>query len=448
MTAARGLLTSSMCVGIALCGLPGGADARSGSPHATSVEEIRGVLRAHEEDARTRKQVVAELVALGPRSIPDLFDTYTGVTIEELLGEDRVQVSDWWCSPDDFGEVALEALVAHPPKMVVAALTERMNDSTPAEIRLAAVRALGTLQSSEGLPVLFAAARDQGPRALQLRSVQTTFEAALARILATDPASFAVLQRSIGDVPPWLLQPTIEAARETASPEGARFLLALLGRDPALDIAALEASADLAHRFPWRLRSDPRRHVRERMSAADAGVRRAAAVAAGRIRDIDALGELIALLDDVDVDVRRSAEWALGSITGQDQLETADEWTRWYEIETSWWSTEGARLREELHKDDPRRVCAAARSLARRPLHRDEVAAEIATILPDQAPAVVEELCGVLADLDSCFPVPVLADMLFDSNGRVRSAAGATLRVLTRQDLPAEPWIWAKYVNG
>ena len=96
-----------------------------------------------------------------------------------------------------------------------------------------------------------------------------------------------------------------------------------------------------------------------------------------------------------------------------------------------------ARVLEQLH-----------RRLGRARLHRDEVALEICAILPEQIPAAVIDLCSVLAEIESSGAVPMLVDLLFDRNARVRGSAGTALEQITGLVLPAEPWIWEEYANG
>jgi HEAT repeat protein len=440
--------TQRLKFSLVMVGLLSVAGATPGSPHSSSLDKLRGVLARPSGDTRTREQVVEQMVRLGPNAIPELFGTYTGANIEALIGTDKFIADRWWCAPDEFGGLSLEALGDMPAKKLVTFLKRQTQANPPTEIKLACMRVLGKLGSAQGLPLLFNTASKEGAKALRYRSVASAFEQALGDILSNDRQAFAVLESRVNELAPELLTLAIEATRRADRPEGVAFLLSVLGQTVELDIASLEASADLARRFPWRVTVDPRRQMRERLRDQSALVRRAAAIATGRIHDTEAFELLVLMLADPDPQVVRAAEWSLCLMTGESQLDTAEEWRRWHELEDKWWSTEGARLRLELEADDPRRVTAAAGRLSRRPFQRDLVALYICDVLPQQVPAAVADLCGVLAQIESSSAVPTLVDLLFDKNARVRSGAGSALMKITGRSLPPEPWIWEKYANG
>lgn len=438
----------SLSTGLAIIGLLGVANASPGSLGSSPLETMKGILSRPTGDQRSREDVVEQLVRMGPGAIPELFHTYTGENIEKLLGSGEFVAERWWCAPDEFGELSLEALGEMPPKPLLSFLKKQTNKDTAVEIRLSAMRVLGELGSAEGLPLLFQTASKEGPKAMRYRSVASTFEDALGEILSSDDQSFAILEGRIDELDAQLLALAIESTRKADRPEGVEFLLSILGRDAALDIAVLEASAELARRFPWRVSTDPRRPIRDRLDAKDPQVRRAAVIATGRIRDTEAFLELIGMLEDPDYNVTRAVTWSLRHMSGQTKLDTVEEWTRWRELEATWWSTEGARLRNELRAEDPRRVTAAANALSQRTFYRDEVVLDICEVLPQQVPVAVTQLCSVLTRLDSSNAVPTLVDLLFDKNARVRNSAGNALKAITGRSLPAEPWIWEKYANG
>jgi len=440
--------TRNLRLSLAMVGLLGVADAMPGSPHSHPLDKMRAVLARPRGDTRTREQVVEQLVRMGPNAIPDLFGTYTGENLEALLGTDAFVADRWWCAPDKFGELSLEALGEMPTKKVITFLKQQTQANPPTEIKLACMRVLGELGSAQGLPLLFNTASKEGAKALRYRSVASSFELALGDILSNDAQAFAVLESRVDELAPELLAVAIEATRRADRPEGVAFLLSVLGKNVELDIAALEASADLARRFPWRVSVDPRRQMRERLRDDSSQVRSAAAIATGRIHDTEAFELLVVMLDDPDPQVVRAADWSLCLMSGESELDTAEQWRRWHELEDRWWATEGARLRQELKAEDPRRVTSAARALSRRAFRRDEVALYVCDVLPQQVPVAVADLCGVLARLESSGAVPTLVDLLFDKNVRVRNGAGTALVKITGRSLPPEPWIWEKYANG
>jgi HEAT repeat protein len=236
-----------------------------------------------------------------------------------------------------------------------------------------------------------------------------------------------------------------EALASCNRPAAVGLLCKLFGRDPALDLAALEALARLGEQFPWRVGDDVAARLRTALRRDDPTLRANVARALGRMKDASSFESLLALLKDRDPAVTRTAQWALREISGQSRKLEPEEWQGWYEAELSWWKEEGQGWLEMLDPEDSARLSEALRELLAHPLARDGVADALGSSLSALDPAAKLVACGALERLGSRRAVPALVECLFDPSEELRATAWRALRSLTGQDLAAEPQLWEAY---
>ena len=424
-----------------LCVLTIGAP--SPSPSLDELAAVRAVLRRSDGATAARDDVlVRRLVALGAAAAPALFSLASGEGIEALLVDDAPEA--WMCPPERVGELALAALADLPAVPVRDFLRAECRAHPALEGRVAALDVLGRQGSAEGLELYFEILA-QSEAELEHRALRTTASGALLAMLRKDGATANLLGKPLLAASRGAQLLASEALADCNRGAAVRLLIKLFGRDPELDLAALDGLTRLGTRFPWRVGDEVTMRLRAALGQEDASMRAAAAQALGKLEDPQATPALIALLADGDGATRRAAQWALCETSGMKRITTAAEWHRWFEAERAWWREEGQGWLAAIDPADATRLTEAMRELLAHPFGRDQTADALAGALPELDPAAQRMACDTLARLGSRRAVPALIELLFEPGEELRSAAWAALRSLTGEDLPAEPQLWEAY---
>jgi len=422
------------------------SSAPSGGSSQDGLPAVRAVLQRTEATGAVREDVlVRRLVALGASVTPTLFGLLSGEGLDELLGES--ETTQWLCEPDRMGELALATLAEFPQLPLREFLRARCAEHDDLGTRAASLRVLGRQGSAAGLPLYFELLA-HGAAELGQRGLRTTAQNALQEILRADADAGQALERPLLAAP--LEQQLLVAEALASSNRGAAVALLgkLFGRDPELDLAVLDALAQLGARYPWRVADEIAPRLRQQLGGQDATLRAASARALGLLRDAQSAPGLIDSLGDTDPTVARAALWALRESSGQTRLTTRPEWQHWLEGELAWWKGEGNALLAKLDPEHAAELAGTLRALLRHPMGRDQVAAALAGVLGElEAPAKVLA-CGALSQLGARRAVPALVELLFEADAEVRAAAWQALRALTGEELPAEPQLWETYAFG
>ncbi len=412
---------------------------------------VRGVLKkAYAADSRTEDDVVRELVSLGPGTIPALFELYLGEGWEDLFaGEEEVDLEEWWCPPDRFHELFLQALGRSHAKRVVEHLDEAADDEAPHETRLAAVRVLGALGTADALEPLFRLGETFGTLALRYRSVQSPLENAFATVFTNDaPVAARELREITDDASDDVLTVVATAAARSGRSEVLPLFAELVRRGGDLGLHALETLPEFVMRAPWRFDDAPGDIAAGHLASEDWRYRRAAAFAVGRMGHTEAFGRIVLLLDDDHQAVSSAARWALETMASVDHPETSTEWLDWYDDQVAWWNGNRDELFDGLHSQDAHAVGNALRTFFARPLFRDEAARELASYLDSSDEALVLAAIHGLQELRSKHVVPDLVWLVDSRNDRIRKAANQALGRLTGAELPADRNAWRAFVEG
>lgn len=416
------------------------------SPSMDGLAAVRSVLQRTDGATRARDEVLTRrLVALGTEAMPALFSLVTGEGIESFLGE--TESDAWLCPPDRIGDLALEAMGDLPRLAVCEFLRGTCSASPVKEVRTAALRVLARQAAPEGLALLLDICVTSGDE-LELRSLRVPAVGALTSMLRADAKTMRAFEERLSTAPLLLQHLACEALAGCGRVDSLVLLSKLLGRDPALDLAAMEAMAQLGERFPWALGDKVGARLRTVLENGAIPLRAASARALGRTRDPLSVPSLIECLKRGDAGLARAAQWALCEISGQKRPSTPDEWALWFEVERTWWKDEGARLLASLESDPPTELSATLRTLLAHPIGRDRVSDALATVLPTLDSRSQIAACETLAYLEARRSVPALVELLFVPIPEVRQAAWSALRALTGQELPAEPQIWEEYAFG
>ena len=112
------------------------------------------------------------------------------------------------------------------------------------------------------------------------------------------------------------------------------------------------------------------------------------------------------------------------------------------------WDREIDTLSEGLYSEDLSVVAGVLRRCTQFPLHRDQFAPLVASVLYDH-PTLVDSVAGVLITLDSRQAVPVLIDLLeVMEDDRARGVVWKALKHLTGRDLAIDDPAWAAIISG
>ena len=416
------------------------------SPSLDGHAAVRSVLQRTEGATSCKDDVlVRRLTALGPGAAPTLFRLVTGEAIEELLGESEAQA--WLCPPENVGALALESLANLPEEPVRACLRAHASERPDRSVRVAALNVLGRQASSGGLALFFELLAESGDE-LEMRAVRAPASAALASILRADAQAARALEGRLLAAPVPEQRLACEALAASGRAESCALLTKLIGRDAELDLAVLEALAQLTERYPWRTKEETLALLRATLEHGDARVRAAGARALGRVRDAKAAPTLIARLGDADPEVVGAAQWALRESTGQTRPAAREQWDAWLEAERTWWRDEGKTHVANLAAGDTTRLSQTLRDALKHPLARQPVVDALLATIADLGPDAKVMACATLAELRALDAVPGLVELLFENDARVHAAAWNALRALTGEDLPAEPRLWEEYAFG
>lgn len=417
------------------------------SPSADELARVRAVLLRTEGASLAREEVlVRRLVALGSGAGPALFALASGESIEALLVEEAPEA--WLCPPEKVSALALAALAELPGGPLREHMRARCAAEGTRELRATALDVLARQAKPEGLALWFELCQASGAE-LEQRSLREPAVTALTAMVRADAATVGVLEGMLSTAPLALQRVACDGLARAGRAEGLAVLGKLFGRDPELDLAALEAVAQLGERAPWALGEQASTRLRAALEESRTPALRAlAAQALGRTRDAQAVPNLIGCLEGADATLARAAQWSLREITGATRPRTARDWQHWLGVERAWWNGRGQACLAALDAEAPEGISSALRELLAHPLGRDRVAEKLCDALGSLEPAGKVLVCDALARLDARRAVPNLVELLFESDESVRTAAWKALRALTGADLPAEPRLWEDYAFG
>lgn len=340
-------------------------------------------------------------------------------------------------------KVLLDALAGIPllvESARIASTGESEESARDVEIALAVLAHTGDEKSLDLLMRL------AGPRAAEARvprSLARAFEDALAGMLQRRPALCERLGRDFRHIAPALRPSAARALGSVADHRTLELLGDLLGIHPTLDLSLLSqigrVGVALGQPIAWKTRL----RVRSYLGSPDPALRREAAVCAGKLEDVEAVPELITLLDDEHAGVQQNALWALRAQSGKNMGADARRWSDWHETEVRWWNGEAQSALAGLElADEVGRVRSLAELSSHR-LFRHELAAELLWFLRRPEPQLVRAVCSTLGSLRSGVAVPGLIELLRHEDEAVRRQAHAALRSITGRELPMSHAAWA-----
>ena len=394
----------------------------------------------------------------GNDSIPALFRIAAGSAL----------AGDWSASPNGPAGAApsqaRKALRRMPMRPVLDHIRSQLAASPTLGARAAALDILGAFSADASLELWLDQARALPAVQRSNDMFRLLLRRSLLEVVQRNPRAWSRLASpaTLASLDGEALELVLDTVELHGRPDALEALLGLIGRDSVLDRRLATLVAEIELRFPWRsdrrAREALRAHIRDLARNAEPAARMAALASVARLRDPDLLQLAIRLLGDTSPEVRERARTTLACALlllpeppSDEPIRASTEQARWRAAlarETNWWSEHERELRAHLRSGSETRIAAAVTEVQLHPLFRHELASEIALALSDCGGALTIELCRTLALLGSAEPVPPLAELLHDPDPRVRRAACESLRALTGVDLPPEPRIWERYVNG
>jgi HEAT repeat protein len=273
-------------------------------------------------------------------------------------------------------------------------------------------------------------------------SVADALRACAAAILRRDPSTWGHFAAALSDAPTGALEPLLRAAGDAGDARSFDTLRSVLSGSACPVAYTLDALASVAARIEPPFDASLREQVRAHLGAGDPQAARAAAVVAGKLEDVDAVSELIELLESGDPAVGRAAHGALQAIGRMSFRADPRRWRSWHAGEVEWWENESPSALRRLHGDDGPEAIRSIGEMVSHRLHRHELAVELAELLGHEDPAMRRVACAGLGQMGSGLAVPELVLALDDDDETVRAAASGALQVLTGRVLGADPDAW------
>jgi HEAT repeat protein len=412
------------------------------------LEQVRAILRRSAvSEVRSEGEIASRLAALGPGAVPLLYELVTGRGLERLVGEEWRPL-EWACEPEEIPGLCLHALERAPTAAVLAEVERAYAHEPSYPDRLVLLRLLGAKGSAEGLDLVFRGADELGDMELLRPRVQTALREALASILRRDAQAWPRLHEALAELEPATCEVLLDAIGDAGCKPGMAVLVRLLRNGPPSRARVVETMGRLECARPWDFAGQTFEHARPLLRSQDGAERAQAARVLAAVHALEAIPELIELVDDSEPLVRRCALDALTALAALPLGNEAVTWEAWHQRERAWRDTRWNELVETLVSAPPGVANEALRELLRHPLYRHEAASVVAASLPQQPRAVALAACIELQHLGSRWALPGLVAALEQQQPQLRAAAWRTLRALTGAEHELTPALWRSLVDS
>lgn len=385
----------------------------------------------------TQVELRRRLAGLAPGEVPGMFRASAEGVLPGAGGEIRPMGAEW-------RRVVRESLATRPRRELIPFLEELASRAPTLAESLEAQVLLEAMGTADHFRLLVRVTCPGASQAGLRPDLRTGFEAALAAMLARDPAGLGRIQALLSESPPGLSGAIAEALAKQGSPAATRCLASLLGRAPGLDgllLLRLAARDPLPAGDAGTVLESVRRYLRQR----DPALLSAAAQATGRLGDEESVDALVELLAHEDGRVRSSAIDALTRLTGLDYGPDPVRWARWHRDEVRWWEHEADSLLVHVERGRGLEFVRASREVLEHRLYRGRIARAFALALARAQDEEAELACQALGRLRSLVAVGALVEALEHRDARVRRAAWKALRAITGVELPPDPAAWARF---
>lgn len=393
----------------------GGTEGRSGQEADVRVRRIveRVVRQPESVDSAAR-----EIELLGPGALGPMFAELE-VSVVDTVGPAGLRA-----------QLVLTLFQALPPGETLAFLARNVGEESAHAARRAAVLLYGEFGRAADCTRLLRVSHPPDPE----EGCGSELERALAKVLSRYPGpAHDALDTRLREVDPLLFPYIVRAVGAAGSPRGLGSLTRLLGLDPAVDDVVLLEIARLSESVSPPFDHSMVEEVRDYLDASDAGVRAAAASAAGALDDHEAVRSLVELVAEDEPEVRHAAQAALGQITGLAFRADHGIWTTWLSQELAWWEHDAESAFEGLESDDLARVFASIGAISRRRLYRHDLVRELVPLLEHPEARVRQLACIGLEQLGSVTAIPFLEAFRDDQDELVRQSVRSAIEHLEQK---------------
>ena len=175
-----------------------------------------------------------------------------------------------------------------------------------------------------------------------------------------------------------------------------------------------------------------------------ARLRKQAALALGKLQDIESVETLIEFLDDENRGVSGNAYWALKNITGLRFPPESQRWKIWWKNESENALEKRRQLLLTLRTGSRKEMLGALRDAGKIRLGKKEVVGILVDFLEHGDPEIRKLSCLSLARLKARNALTKILPLLTEHNLEVKEAAHSALKEITGIDLPPDPDEWEK----
>lgn len=184
--------------------------------------------------------------------------------------------------------------------------------------------------------------------------------------------------------------------------------------------------------------------LRKFLDDRDPRLKKEAALALGRLQDLESVEPLMTLLKDKDRGVQGNALWALRKISGLKFPLNYQRWKIWWDRESQETMARKDELLSKLRDGTREELLDAIDKLAGIRLGRKQVLNAFRGLLNHGDPEVRRAVCSALGTINAKEAVPQLIELLDDSSEPVITAAHQALRRITGKNLPPSRKAWSQ----
>jgi HEAT repeat protein len=394
---------------------------RSAESEADAETRFAELMAKAIQGSITPEELEAGLIETGPLVVDEIFDYLGRNPAEKVINP------------------LLGAALKLKNKNTCSRMTTLLSSRSGA-LRLAVVQALWDLGDADAVVALLV------PLASGNRDLKNTARKALTSILmkeADNPAPYQALHSAISSLEPGIKIEVASILGSTNSIYAVPILLELIREweKPRVRIAAVTALGRLGIS-----RESVCKPLRELLENKEPHMRREAALALGRLEDIESVAKLIELLEDEHGGVRGNAHWALKRISGLRFPLKHTRWELWRTDEFEANKTERAAYLQQLKSGTREEKIEAINKLVVIRLGRLGIASALLDFIDFGAPTVREAVCKALGALKVKQAVPKLISRLEDTHGPAAQAAHEALKRITGRELPRRKDAWQKAI--
>jgi HEAT repeats len=439
-----GQVTIGFALLATLCWLPGANGAQQRPSLDAARRAAQQELRAFSGEWNAVPALEAALRDHGPELVPWVLDALLDGELRGEAGTDALPL-DAPCA------LALTLTLGQLPwEKLRAELEQCMKRSSTVQRRLAALALVdrygsaddATFAASIGLGVATGSEVECEPE------IRTGYRDLLTRLLARDSQSSRDLESLLRDAPPELAEESADAVGRLGTLASFEALVRVLDALPD------RRSLILVHlrRLVARLEPPPGDELREPIRKAldnfsEAGMVGFAASLLRELRDVAAIPDLIAALEECNGDERTRVAETLRSLARVRLGTDAGPWSTWYDSQLRWAENELQAKTRALQSGDVGVAVEAIRALAAHPALGELVCEPLRAALQHKDPQVRQFAAATLGELTDWGSVPALVPWLERSEPGVRATAHAALVRITRWSLPADARAWKKRLD-